>query len=183
MNQPIHDFHAQNKIKKKSLIFSGTLLSSRKDYTHTLMVTREASRKQFEKNGTRLLFPITGRGSFTDLRSERQTRRIIEIPHNGRSCFSLHPPGSTTPSTCVYNPEASARAHAPTLETFKKIPCVYRHIVWSLLSNDSAYCVTDFCLDHKWKGNTYKRFDVQASTLNIILHFMFKEVINQVVRI
>lgn len=33
MNQPIHDFHAQNKIKKKSLIFSGTLLSSRKDYT------------------------------------------------------------------------------------------------------------------------------------------------------
>lgn len=180
MNQPIHDFHARNKIKKKSLIFSGTLLSSRKDYTlwwsHGKL--RENNSRKME-----LLFPITGRGSFTDLRSERQTRRIIEIPHNGRSCFSLHPPGSTTPSTCVYNPEASARAHAPTLETFKKIPCVYRHIVWSLLSNDSAYCVTDFCLDHKWKGNTYKRFDVQASTLNIILHFMFKEVINQVVRI
>lgn len=52
-----------------------------------------------------------GTGSFADLRFEtRETHRIIDARHNGRSCCSLPSPGSSCPSTCVYNPEAFAGA-------------------------------------------------------------------------
>ena len=95
-------------------------------YARSVSFGKKKPGKSHEHNvaGQSALIPdIPGRGIFYRFTSWTSSSQDHRIPHNGRSCFSLHPPGSTTPSTCVYNPEAFARARTKA-RNIKKILCI-----------------------------------------------------------